>query len=102
MRRRKISAMVPIMDRIRQSRLLEKGYNIMSHVNEGGILTEQYFASLRRLDATLLQHESMVDLVLDCMDLLHLKYTDISYEMLMDVLIAKATVLCSIAKKNDI
>ena len=39
--------------------------------------------------------------VLDCVDLLRLKYTEISYEMLMGVLIAKATVLCSTAKKID-
>lgn len=98
--RRKLPAMVPIMERIRQRRLLEKGYKITSHVKEGGILTEKYFAMLLRLHPTLLQHDCMVDLVLDCVDLLHLKYTEISYEMLMGVLIAKATVLSSIAKKN--
>ena len=92
--------MLPIMERIRQGRVLEKWYTLTSHLADGGILTESYFARLLRLDPTLLRHERMVDLVLDCVDLLRLKYTEISYEMLMGVLIAKATVLCSTAKKN--
>jgi hypothetical protein len=79
-----------IMRRIRENRLLDRDYDIMADVRVGGLVCEKYKPILYKLDP-----DALIDLTLNCVDLLRTKYEvrDITYSMLMSILIQKIWLL---------
>lgn len=78
------------MRRIRDSRMLDKDYDIMADVREGGLVCEKYKPILIKLNP-----DALIDLTLHCTDLLLTKYDmrEITYNMLMSIVLQKICVL---------
>ena len=79
-----------IMRRIRERRMLENDYDIMADVQDGGLMCEKYKPILSKLDP-----DALIDLTLNCTDLLLTKYDvrEITYNMLMSIMIQKIWLL---------
>lgn len=79
-----------IMRRIREGRMLDRDYDIMADVREGGLVCEKYKPILYKLDP-----DALTDLTLNCADMLRTKYDvrEITYSMLMSILIQKIGLL---------
>jgi hypothetical protein len=79
-----------IMRRIREGRMLDRDYDIMADVRQGGLVCEKYKPILYKLDP-----DALTDLTLNCADMLRTKYDvrEITYSMLMSILIQKIGLL---------
>ena len=70
--------------------MLDRDYDIMADVREGGLVCEKYKPILYKLDP-----DALTDLTLNCADMLRTKYDvrEITYSMLMSILIQKIGLL---------